>query len=372
MISQGSGSSPTAVPSAADCAEAAAWIARLHGEDRTQKVEAGFKQWLAADPAHRIAFEMANDIWAETERRPRTMPPAFLGWRRPPALLRWPRPLLAMTVLIAAAVAGGVMLHYRDPGLVTRVGEQRIFTLEDGTRVSMNTATRIHVHYDSAARRIKLDQGEALFEVAKHPGWPFIVTVRHRQVQALGTAFVVRRDDQLMTVALVEGKVTVSPEGASPEAALGTVGGPGVISSSRPASLSRTTGVSSESPGEVFILSPGERLTFRKNDLPTLDRPTLERVTAWQGGHVIFDHTPLAEAVAEMNRYSEIELRIENSAAARAQVTGIFRTGDSENFAQAIATAYHLNVVPMSGRLLLVGAPQGPGPESHGNVPGDF
>ena len=144
------------------------------------------------------------------------------------------------------------MLYVSDSGLVTKVGEQRTITLEDGTRVSLNTATRIRVDYDQAARRVWLVKGEALFEVAKRPQWPFIVTVGNREVVAVGTSFVVRRDGEGdMVVTLVEGKVAVSQV-------------PGSQSGSLDAGA-----------GAVF-LNPGYRLTFAGSAEPKLDRPAVE------------------------------------------------------------------------------------------------
>ncbi len=57
----------------------------------------------------------------------------------------------------------------------------------------------------------RLDSGEALFDVAKNPRRPFIVTAGDRQVVALGTSFVVRRQERQVTVTLIEGKVAVTP-----------------------------------------------------------------------------------------------------------------------------------------------------------------
>src|SRR5258706_1862132 len=109
------------VPSAAACAEASAWIARLHGENRTAKVEAGFKRWLAASAEHRAAFEIVNDIWVGVERLPKPSTPAFVRWPRVGLVLTWQRALAASAVL--AIIGIGALLHYRDPGLATRVGE---------------------------------------------------------------------------------------------------------------------------------------------------------------------------------------------------------------------------------------------------------
>src|SRR5579872_6768768 len=209
-MNQGDNRTQTA-PSAAACADAAAWIARLHGEDRTSSVETGFRRWLAASAEHRAAFEMANEIWLRAEHLPKSPSRDELKPRHRGLVI--PRPWAVAATVLGAVLVIAISIAVRsfDPGLATRVGEQRTLTLEDGSRISLNTASRVHVHYDRAARRVDLDQGEAYFEVAKHPQWPFIVTAAGRQVVARGTVFLVRRDDASVSVTLVEGKVTVAP-----------------------------------------------------------------------------------------------------------------------------------------------------------------
>src|SRR5690606_26427505 len=192
-------------PSAADCAEAAAWIAKLHRDERTRQVEAGFRRWLAASAAHRVAFEMANEMWLAAERLPKPAVPAIVRWPRSGIVLTWPRALAAVCSVFVMAVLGWYVL--RDPGIATGIGEQRYLTLEDGSRVTLNTATRIVVRVEPEQRLIELDHGEALFEVAKNPNRPFVVVAADKQVRALGTSFVVRRESSQVAVTLVEGKV---------------------------------------------------------------------------------------------------------------------------------------------------------------------
>jgi len=338
--------SQTPIPSAAACADAAAWIARLHGEARTAKVEAGFQRWLAASSEHRAAFEMANDIWVGVERLPKTpalsnAPRSRIAWAPAPARL-----FVACAALLLLCV--GAWSYWGNPGLSTRAGEQRTLTLEDGTRVYLNTASRMHVRYDRASRRVVLDEGEAYFEVAKHADWPFVVIAGGRQVVARGTAFLVRRDDERIAVTLVEGKVTVAPAGEA------------VASAAAPTAPEASTSQPAPAAGtkDQFTLSPGQRVTFAGRDAPKLDQPSIEGVTAWQRGQVVLDHTPLADAVAEMNRYSDIQLKIDDPAARRAEVTGIFRTGDSEYFAQAVSETYHLHVASRGREITLSGSPR--------------
>jgi transmembrane sensor len=248
---------------------------------------------------------------------------------------------------VAAMAVLGTIFYLHSDAVVTAVGEQRTLTLEDGTRVYLNTNSRAVVHYDKKLRQVNLEKGEALFEVAKRPEWPFVVTAGNQQVTALGTEFIVRWDSKDLAVTLVEGKVIVSPvkfvsTGASKRQEEGASTTP-----------ERTPGPDAAAE---FTLSPGQRLTLAGSASPKVDRPPLERVTAWQRGQVAFDDTPLKEAVAEMNRYSTMRLQIEDPSAAAIRVSGIFRAGDSANFAQAVAKTYRLQVRDQGGDVILVGA----------------
>lgn len=317
------------VPTAAACAQAAAWIARLHGTERNAATEKGFRGWLAAKAEHRAAFEMANEIWTGADRWPRPATSTFVHWPRAGFVLTLPR--AAFAAVLATLAVASAMFYMHDGGVATNVGEQRTITLDDGTRVTLNTVTRIRVSYDERVRRVSLDKGEAFFEVAKRPHWPFVVVAGNREVTAVGTSFVVRRDtDQDVAITLVEGKVAVSmlPISAAPA-------------------------VSPHASTAPVIMSPGQRLTFAGRTKPKLDLPTVNQVTAWQRGQVILDHTRLAAAVEEMNRYSLVQLAIDGSAA-DLEVTGVFRAGDSFGFAAAVAETYHLEMVQQQRKIRLV------------------
>jgi transmembrane sensor len=208
----------------------------------------------------------------------------------------------------------------------------------------LNTATRARVRYDKQFRRVSIERGEALFEVARRPGWPFIVTAGGRQITAIGTEFVVRRNDHGIEVTLVEGKVTVSPAASS-----GAVQGSGPV-----AQQAGGQAQSAQSPQiQVYTLVPGDRLTFADANPAKIDRPALERVTAWERGEVALDNTLLVDAVTEMNRYSREQIVIADPALAAIRVSGIFQAGDSANFVQAVTRTYHIRVLHQPEALIL-------------------
>ena len=315
-------------PSAAVRAEAAAWVARLHGPNRTPHVEAGLRRWLADDPEHAAAFELLTDTWEKSARLRRRPLEQVASWEGPGFRISFPRAALAAAATVVLAILATIFYLHTD-AVTTGVGELRTLTLDDGSRVHLNTDTQVRVHYDKQARHVSLERGEALFEVAKRPDWPFIVAAGGREIKALGTEFVARRDGKRLSVMLMEGKVTVTHG---------------------------TEGQSNHSPpeAETFTLIPGDRVTFVGSATPTLDRPAPERITAWLRGEVALDNTSLADAVAEMNRYSHQRIVADDPALAAIRVSGIFQAGDLANFAQAVARMHHIKVLNQQDEIVLM------------------
>ena len=351
--------------SAATRAEAAAWIARLHGPNRNARVEEACRRWMAEDPERAAAFELLTDTWEKAgqlnvpvdTREPRTavVPRRAAGASRDslrcaPVVPRraagasrdslrcapvgfrisFSRAALA-TVAIAVVAIAATALYLRPDGLATDVGEQRTLTLQDGTRVYLNTNSRAVVRFDRQVRRVELAEGEALFEVARNPAWPFVVMAGNREVRALGTAFVVRNDPRELAITLVEGSVMVSPRGTE-EA--GTRPERKAAGSGKPTQAGAAT--------EVLTLDPGERVTFASGHPARLDRPSLEKITAWRRGQIPLDNTTRADAVSEINRYNAVHVVVRNPNVAAIRLSGVFRAGDTQNFVEAVTRTYHL------------------------------
>jgi transmembrane sensor len=348
-------------------AEASAWIVTLHGPDRTAAVERGFQRWLAESSVHQYAFEHATETWSKTRATVRRS--AHVDVSAPQRVAEQPprkssSVVLAMAASLIIAIVGAA-IYTQQTGLETGIGERRTVVLDDGTQVTLNTATRIFVDYDKQQRRVRLDSGEAFFEVAKHPQWPFVVTAGDRKVTALGTAFLVRRDAAKLAITLVEGKVAVSPSADE------SFAGSAAAASTREGEAGATLSQSARADANLhepealavrtvnLILTPGERVIFAQREAPVLDRPVVGRLTAWQQGLVNIDDLTLAQAVAEMNRYSKLQLVVAGPAA-QIRVSGVFRVTDSENLAKAVALTHGLDMRREGRRIVLSGIPQPP------------
>jgi transmembrane sensor len=316
-------------------AEAAVWVARLHSGEIDRTAMAGVKQWLKAHPMNERALGLCTEIWEESANLRRITP---FATQTPAAPRRYP--VVAAAAAAALLLVSGALL-WVVPGaqVSTEVGEQRLVALKDGTHVFLNTATRLDVKYDANVRLVELKTGEALFDVAKKPTWPFIVIAGNRKIRALGTSFVVRRDETQTAVTLVEGTVTVTSDetGASARA---------------PTSEAAKT----QERSQAFTLTPGQRLTFRAGQA-RLDMTSLDKAVAWRRGEIIFDDTPLSAAVSELNRYSKDKLIVEQPEAQALLVTGLFQTGDSVSFAHAVAESFGLTVKEQNDEIVISGSP---------------
>jgi transmembrane sensor len=315
-------------------AEAAAWIARLQSSDRCDATDDALRAWLYADGAHEEAFERATEIWgilpgaalvaANGAATPVARPVRPVRTLRPSPV--WGLALAACLLLVVMGGGAGWWLMHRPLGYSTLVGEQKVATLKDGTRIALNTDTALAIDYEADVRRVRLDRGEAMFEVAPNPQRPFIVTAGDRTVRAVGTSFIVRRTDSGVVVTLIEGKVAINQIGAT---------------RSQPA----------DAP---TLLRAGERLTVIPDAPSLIDQPSMEAATAWRRGQAVFTDMPLSTAVAELNRYGGPRITIGDPRLASLRVSGVFATNDTAEFASAIAALHGLHVQQAGSELRII------------------
>jgi transmembrane sensor len=317
-------------------AQAAVWVTDLHGPERSAALEAGLRRWLAEDPRHAHAFELATEAWQRSGNLAAHLPDA----PRPSVPLSSPPRLRTTSVRTRFALAGAAALalllavtfyFLKDSSISTGYAEQKTVDLADGTQVTLNANSRLRVNYTDRVRQITLTQGEVLFNVSKHQRRPFVVVIGNRKVIALGTSFEVRREDTAepaFTVTLIEGRVAIE-----------SLAAPNVLS---------------VEPGDaITLLSPGQRLRIAAKAPDTIDSPPIEKVTAWQHGQLIFEDTSIRGAAEEFNRYGKRRLAIDASVPDTIRVGGVFRIGDPDSFARAMANAYQLRILETTDEIKL-------------------
>ncbi len=282
--------------------QAANWLARLHADTRSAQDEAGFRAWLAADATHARAFDRASAIWD-----------AVGGLRADP-----PRPHVARGMSRRAVMAGGVGLmltgglslgwqQARAGVFETGVGEQRRFILDDGTRIMLDTDTRVRFRARDSERRLSLQSGRVSLDIARDPR-PFVIDAGSRSAVAQAARLDVRRDQDQVAFTALQGSARV------------------------------------DAPVRPVLLAAGQRIAMAQGREDRLDRPELDDLTAWQSGRLAFRDETLAQATAEMNRYADRPLLVSDPQAASLRLSGVYRIGDPDAFARSLALLLPVDV----------------------------
>lgn len=296
--------------------EAAGWHVRLGRRPVSAATLSEFRAWRSS-PDNADAYQRLETLWRSsgalagdpdiqtlTRDTLKASRPRNAGSRRPLLL-----PVVAAATILAVA-AGAAAVWLPSRGLhSTAVGEQEVVRLADGSEVRLDTDTRIRVRFAGSERHILLEQGQALFVVAHDPARPFRVSAGETVVTALGTTFDVRREAAGARVTLVVGSVAVTN-------AAGT----------RPRN---------------WRLAPGEQVrTAEPNTTPQAVDTEIE--TSWSEGRLVFRSTPLAEAVAEVNRYLPRKIVLDPGPDAAVAVNGVFTAGDRDAFVAAATDLFGL------------------------------
>lgn len=318
-------------------ADAADWVARLDGESTPQGSQAELDAWLAGDPRRLGAYAKARAVYAHVRRAkalgkdfdPEPFDPIVVELKQRPAKQPSRRRVLWLGGGIAASVAAAVTttwsLRRGASRYATRLGEVHIVPLNDGSTVTLNTASKIAVSFTQDVRSIRLIEGEALFDVAKDPRRPFVVQAGDTAVRAVGTSFTVRRlPDRPVQVLVREGVVEIT-RSVTPTAAPVRV-----AANSRAEAVGETT-------VQTLAVAPAE----------------VSRALAWREGMLSFEDERLDQAAAEFARYSDNRIVVDDPTVAARTVTGAFAANNPAGFSQAVAAALDLQAEVNEGQIRL-------------------
>jgi transmembrane sensor len=313
--------------------EAAVWVWRMDEGHVSAANRDAFNSWLRRDSRHRRAYEDLTRVWtglnglaeAKREEKIATFARTSAGARLKGRNAWWGA--AAAAIVAAIAVAAWMRMGSELQTFATAVGEQRSVTLVDGSVVSLNTNTIVETHLQRSVREIYLRQGEAHFQVAHDRSRPFLVHAGDAVVRAVGTQFEVRlRSDQHVDVVVNEGRVEVRSEAAAEPAS----SAPGVR-------VARS---------HVHTLAAGQQLSATGNDYSVVPVSThrLSSVLAWRDGAVVFDGETLSDAIAEIGRYTDERIIVNDPQVAALRVGGRYRTGDVQAFLDALQTAFPVSI----------------------------
>ncbi len=293
---------------------AASWLARLQS-GRDPDIERKFQRWHNADPRNAAAFDRVRRTYDQAGLLINS--PSIAAPECEPAVRKpqWSRPALAaavaLLVMVPAAVllfCGGVLVGGTNVVmLITNDGEIKQINLADGSKLILDTATRVDVAIGRTGRRATLRYGRARFEIAR-ANVPFLIETTSSTITANQGVMDVEQIGSQDFIQLLAGAADVRG--------------------------------SNRARGSPVALAAGNSVTVK--DSGAEQTGVIARSSDWTRGMLQFDGTPLVDAVELANRYSKQHIMLMGDFASL-RVTGAFRAGDMAGLAKALAAAFDLS-----------------------------
>lgn len=321
---------------------AADWFVRLHSGAVTESARVNHEAWLAEDEHNRDRYEtilrsMGNlaplDDWMRAEANRLNARVMGRRARRTRGLIGG----LASAAAAAAVVTFWITTNSAGFYETTRA-EQREISLDDGSRIHLNAASSVKVRYNPDLRAVELNRGEGVFDVSRDAQRPFVVAAADAEVVAIGTQFRVRLVGRDVTVTVLEGAVAVFNRHASGALPQGAV----------------------RSRSEPTLLYANDQITLNDGTMTVVESVNALAATAWREGKLVYDATPLRHVVAEMSRYTPIELAVADGVPDY-PITGLIQIRSPDAMLRFISNAVPVTPVRASNdRIVLHATPESP------------
>ncbi|EIK98663.1 FecR [Pseudomonas sp. M47T1] len=275
------------------------WQLALDGSSAAQQDE--FARWHAADEEHARAWQQLGMLDQRLRVAPAAGRKALLSSaEQARKRVRKLGSGLASVVLVLGLASFGVKqwlpVGYWLADQRTATGEQRTLTLADGTQVELNTHSAIDVRFDQDQRLIVLREGEIMVQTG-HPAGeqrPFIVETRDGRLRALGTRFLVRREEHGTRLGVLKSAVAAHAR---------------------------------ELPGEI-VLHEGQQMLMQRDALS--EAVALNPgADAWTRGMLVVDNARLGDLAQELSRYRPGHLGV-SAKVADLRITGSFPLNDTD------------------------------------------
>lgn len=312
---------------------AAQWWLRLGEEQAPSDDVSAWLEWSTQAPENAEAFVRIQSLAEGLAASDDAARAALVSEFARPGHRQWYRPVALAASLAFLALAGG--LGWRQFAVppapsaelqryATTTGINRHVALPDGSEITIGADSAVTTDFNADLRHLRIERGEAFFEVAKEANRSFVVDAGPLQVRALGTAFNIRRTGAQVTVTVAHGRVRIAPmhPSASADDALDAVAGQRVSYDPLTASM-RMSAVDSD------------------------------RILSWRNGRLDFVDEPLGLVVANINRYSHHKLHIQDPDLGALRFTGTVRPEKLAGWLTALPSILPVRLEPRGDDTLI-------------------
>lgn len=229
--------------------------------------------------------------------------------------------------------------------VITRKGEKSQLTLADGSKIWVNSNTKLRYPTDMDQKQVDIFlEGEAFFDVYKIPGRNLTVHTSELMINVLGTAFNVKSysDDGVTETTLVRGKITIDGQRKKLKEKL-------VLSPNQQA-----TYISSNKTMKVKELDSAEEASKNtkkgnvdgaeklqkqqpKSQMVFSEKVETEVYTSWKDGKMIFKGERFEDLARRMERWYDVKIEIKYSTLKDSRYTGTFEKESIEQALKALS-----------------------------------
>jgi transmembrane sensor len=331
------------------------WAMKFENGDHNASDREEFVKWLKKSPEHIHEYILTMDTWKSlddieqldqqtiealmeesgSDNNVITLPSASHSMKQHKAphnpstgsSFRFPKSFAALAAMLVISL---IVLFYpslsEDSVYTTLVGEQRSWTLQDGSILHLNTMSRIKISYSEKQRLVELTTGEALFDVAHDKKRPFYVKTDDVVVRAVGTSFNVyrgNRDDRKTVVTVVEGKIAVSAPDNKVE----------------------------------YSAQAGEQVAVKQGKILETSPGDVNMATAWRQRKLVFRSRTLNEVVNEFNRYNRLKMLITSENVGVKGITGIFDADKPDDLIKFLEIDRAIQITKLNNKVIISDAP---------------
>ena len=184
-------------------------------------------------------------------------------------------------------------------------GRKLTIFLPDGSKVKLNSDSKISYFTDFNSNRKVHLSGEAFFSVKKG-AVPFQVHTQNLTITVLGTKFNVKAfaEELKESISLVEGSVKIENK--------------------------RNNNIG------IAILEEGEKLVFDEKENVTYKHPLEPDELAWKDGYLVFNKTGVSEFIQMIRRWYGVEVTVLGKPDAQWEITGKYKTHSLDLLLQSI------------------------------------
>jgi transmembrane sensor len=201
--------------------------------------------------------------------------------------------------------------------------------LPDGSKTTLAPKTTLSFDFSGARRNLEITTGEAFFKVRPDKSRPFIVRAGGISATAVGTAFDVKSQADRVAITVQEGTVRVE-------------------SDNTPAKTARS-----------WSITAGFRAVVdRATHSVTISTVNPVVALGWREGRLNYSNEPLRLVVADVNRYSNRRIEIQDSEVGNLSFTGTVFTSAIDDWLAAVQTTFHIRAVSANPELVILSEPK--------------